>query len=149
MAKRKMSRAWGSECAEVSHWNGQDLMESDKDKRGHACIRSEDMVRVARMFDPKYFKSLEGERRKIAVLTLERGFLPILRNCYFGMERICEMCQETKGAAYNPTLCTKKCPLFQAQELTEKLAPVLENALSRFHRSKNKGGGNQGAKVKA
>lgn len=150
MVKRKLSRAWGSECARVFSRAGQDYHTTyDKNKQGCSHIRREDIVRASRMFDPGYFKSLEGERRKTIILTFERGFLPVLRNCYSGMERICEMCQETKGDRYSPVLCTKKCPLFQSQELMEKLTGVLAEALSRFHRSKNRGGGEQGAKVKA
>ena len=53
-----------------------------------AYIRDEDRLRASRLFDPEFFPNLKNDGRKVAVLTLERGFLRVLANAQNGMPAI-------------------------------------------------------------
>lgn len=142
MKRKRLSRKNGDETASVFSMGGSDFSTArGKYVRPNAKIRKDMIVRAARMADPDFFASLKGDDRKIAILTLERGFLPVLRNCHSATDAICEMCKETKGNRYNPVVCIRKCKMFKAVEMMEKLAPLLEDVLSSFHRK----GGNPGA----
>ena len=98
-----------------------------------ACMRDEDRLRAARLFDPEFFPNLKNDGRKVAVLTLERGFMRVLANAQNGVTAICDMCQEAKGDKYDPTNCTRHCPMFRSQELMETLQTTLRKGLAFFH----------------
>ena len=102
-----------------------------------AYIRDEDRTRASRLFDPEFFPNLKNDGRKVAVLTLERGFLRVLANAQNGITAICDMCKEAKGDKYDPRKCTKKCLMFHSQELMEELQAALRRGLAAFHPPKN------------
>ena len=99
-----------------------------------ARIDKSSAVRAARLIDPEFFPSLEGDNRKVAVLTLERGFIPLLVGAQRGIDAICDMCKDTNGKKYNPMYCTKRCRMFRAHEKMEELQTTLVAALRRFHK---------------
>ena len=102
-----------------------------------AYIRDEDRTRAARLFDPEFFPNLKNDGRKVAVLTLERGFLRVLANAQNGITAICDMCKEAKGDKYDPKKCTRDCPMFHSQELMEQLQTSLRTGLAYFHPPKD------------
>lgn len=145
MKRKRLSRKNGDETARVFSMDGSDFSTArGKYVRPNARIRKDMIVRAARMADPDFFSSLKGDDRKIAILTLERGFLPILRNCHAATDAICEMCKETKGKRYNPVVCIRKCRMFKAVEMMERLAPLLGDVLATFHRKGGNGEGDGG-----
>jgi len=105
----------------------------NKIKRGEKISISHDnVVRAARLLSPTYFHSLKGNDRKIAVLTLKRGFVPMVDNVGRAINSICDMCSEAQGKDYNPLRCTKTCPMMAAATHAEKLSSALTLALSKF-----------------
>jgi len=104
----------------------------DHEEMPQASISKDDVVRAARMFSPGFFGKLKGERRKVAVLTLKRGFLPVLRNCTTAADVVCKMCKESQGKDYNPLACTRKCAMLRACEQMERLHVTLQAALKLF-----------------
>lgn len=142
MKRKRESNANGRECASLFEMEGRGCsVARGKYVRPSAKIDKEAIVRAARMSDPDFFRSLRGDDRKVAILTLERGLVPMLRNCHFATDAICEMCREKKGERYSPIVCIRKCPMFKAVETMEKLVPLLEESLAKFHHGRGNGGG--------
>lgn len=105
----------------------------NKIERGEKISISHDnVVRAARLLSPTYFPSLQGDKRKIAVLTLKRGFVPMVDNSCRAINAICSMCSEAQGKDYNPLRCLKTCPMMAAASHAEKLSSALTLALAKF-----------------
>lgn len=92
----------------------------------------DDVVRAARLLSEDFFEKLEGDNRKVAVLTLKRGFMPMLRNGPKAIDAICNMCSEAQGKSYNPLRCMKVCPMMKAAQQMEELYTTLGTAISKF-----------------
>ena len=109
-----------------------------------ARIDKANTVRAARLLDPEFFPALTDDNRKVAVLTLERGFVPMLVGAQRGVDAICDMCRDSNGERYNPAFCTKRCKMFRAHEKMEELQTALVAALRVFHKPENDGDDNGG-----